>query len=467
MGAAGYPASATAGASAAPVSKPAWTACEGGVSPEMQCAKLEVPVDWDAPTGKTITLSLARAPKAGSGKSAGTVIFHPGGPGAAGIPVVSRALANFADLRKHMDVVTWNPRGGQSGEHLPMESCARGPVVATPDDRREYEELLKVNSAGIAACRNADPQVFDNLDSATQARDMDAIRAALGEEKLTYLGNSYGGVVGATYARMFPKRVRAMALDSVPNHVVPVAASERLQYQALERIFDRFAKWCTRSADCVLSGKNVEKIWQDVVRRADRDPLPGAQAAGDRRYDGVDLKVLAYSLILRERSWPALAAAVQKAADGSASGFDPQGRGLMEQAGALLAVRCADGYRYNTHRAYRTAVRRAAKVSPNFAGMREVAYLACSPWAAEAVNPPASLRGRDLPPMLGISPADEFASVDAITGQVPGSVTVRYEGVGHGLYVNHGDPCTIVHVNRYLIEGRLPAAGTACPARPA
>lgn len=449
----------------APAPSLAWSACGADVPAEMRCAQLAVPVDWKDPGGKTISLTLARA--SATGEAAGTVLFSPGGPGAAGVQALSRSLPRFAGLRTRMNVVTWNPRGGQSGEHLPLASCATGPAFATPENRREYDQALKANAAAVAACRDAAPGLFGHMDSATQARDMDAIRAGLGEEKLSYLGNSYGGVLGASYARLFPQRVRAMALDSVPDHVSPVAESERLQYKGLEEVFKRFVRWCAGSSDCALRGTDAETAWQDVVKRAERHPLPGSAAAGERRYDGDDLKALAQGMILREAGWPAFAKAIASASKGDASGFDPQGRGVPPQPSALLAVTCADGFRYDGYRAYRTAVRRSAKVSPNFSGVRENARLTCSPWAAEAANPPAPLPARALPPLLGVGPVYEYSSVRAITDQVPGSVTVRYDGIGHGLYVNHGDPCVTEHVDRYLINGTLPAPGATCPARPA
>lgn len=366
----------------------------------MQCAKLAVPVDWSKPEGKTITLTVART--SATGEAAGTVLFSPGGPGGAGVRELSRALSHFAGLRTRMNVVTWNPRGGVSGEHIPLASCAAGPVFATPDNRREYDQALKANAAGIAPCRDAVPELFAHMDSATQARDMDAIRAALGEEKISYFGNSYGGVLGASYARLFPQRLRAMVVDSVPNHVSPLAESERLQYKGLEAGFKRFVRWCADSSDCAPHGTDVEKTWQDVVRRAERHPLPGAASAGERRYDGDDLKFLAYGMIDSTADWPTLAKAIASASKGDASGFDPQGRGMARRVTAMLAVNCADGFRYDGYRAYRAAVRRSVEVSPNFSGMRENAWIACSPWAAKAPNPPAPLPARALPPLLGV-----------------------------------------------------------------
>ncbi|GGL01972.1 peptidase [Sphaerisporangium melleum] len=460
------PASATSlPSTAAPAPSLTWSACGADAPAELQCAKLAVPLDWDEPNGKMISLTLARA--SATGKAAGTVLFSPGGPGGPGVQVLSRSLHHFAGLRTRMNVVTWNPRGGQSGEHLPPASCVTGPAFATPDNRREYDLALRANAAAVAPCREAAPEVFAHMDSATQARDMDAIRAALGEAKLSYLGNSYSGVLGVSYARLFPQRVRAMALDSVPDHVSPLAESERLQYKGLEEVFKRFIRWCAEAPECALHGTDVETTWQDVVNRAERHPLPGAAAAGDRRYDGDDLKALAQGMVLRVAGWPAFAKAIASAVDGDASGFDPQGRGVPPLPSALRAVTCADGFRYDGYHAYRAAVRRSAKVSPNFSGVRENNLLGCSPWAAKAVNPPAPLPARALAPLLGIGPVYEYASVRAVTDQVPGSVTVRYAGIGHGRYINDGDPCVIGHVDRYLISGKLPAAGTTCPAWPA
>jgi pimeloyl-ACP methyl ester carboxylesterase len=437
-----------------------WADCEGESTPaDLECAELDVPADWGDPGGERITLRLARAAATG-GDRTGTVLFNPGGPGGSGTAALARSLDTFSGLREHMDVVTWDPRGGQGTSDLPPDTCHTGPALGTPDDEAEYDAIVRASEAARDACREASPVLFDTMDSASTARDMDAIRVALGEEEVNYFGNSYGGVLGASYARLFPDRVRTMYLDSVPDHTSDLAGSDRLQYEGMEAAFARFVDWCADAAECEQGG-DAGQAWLDLVAAAERDPVAGADP--DLRYDGDDLKLLAYPMLIRRAAWPGFSAAIAEAAAGDASLFDPEGRGHTPQINAMLATRCGDGFLHDGYDAYTAAVERSREVSPHFWGVRENFALACGDWPIPVANPPAPLPADDLPPFLGAGPLLEHPSVAAVTAQVPGSVTIGYDATGHGLYVNEANACVIAHADRYLVEGTLPPEGTACP----
>lgn len=441
-----------------------WAPCPAeSASAQLECASLEVPVDWDTPDGRTITLDLARAPATGADR-AGAVLLGVGGPGAMGISQLDRQIEAFAGLRARMDVVTWNPRGSD-GRYLPLRECSGGPTLTAPRDRAEYDASAAAGAAAMRPCRDADPEVFDNLDSSTQARDLDAIRAAVGEEQLNYFGNSYGGVLGADYARLFPERVRTMYLDSIVDHVSGVEQANRDAYRSLEWLFDRFVRWCDTAPECRQRGSDVGRIWQDLVAAADRSPIPVRGSDPPVAYDGTLLKFLGGGYLTHPGQLPRLSAAIESAVAGDAGPMDPSGTGaaVVLPAGAL-ATQCADGFRFDDYDAYDRSRRDNAEIAPHLVGEREAYTAACAGWPAPVANPSGPLPGDRLPPFLGAGPVLEHASVRAVVDQVPGSVTIRFDDIGHGLYLGVRNRCVIDHADRYLTDGVLPPADTVCPA---
>ncbi len=439
-----------------------WGPCPEGVPAQLECASIEVPVDWDDPGGRTITLDLARAPATGPDRS-GAVVLNPGGPGGSGIGALGRSIDSFAGLRERMDVVSWNPRGSD-GRYLPVEQCIGGPVFTTPLDRAQYAAAAEAGAAAMQPCRDTDPALFDNLDSATQARDLDAIRAALGEQELNYFGNSYGGVLGVSYARLFPDRVRTMYLDSVVDHVSGVEESIRDDYAARESLFTGFARWCDTASECRQRGGDVSRVWRDLVAAADRDPIPVRGSDPPVAFDGTLLKFLGSGYLVRSAEWPRLSAAIESAVAGDAGPMDFTGAGVVPVLpAAALATQCADGFRFDGYADYARARRDSARSAPHLGGERESYVATCAGWPAPVANPPGPLPGDRLPPFLGAGPVLEYSSVRAVVDQVPGSVTIRFDDTGHGLYLNQGNRCVIEHADRYLTDGVLPPADAVCP----
>ncbi|MCO1654290.1 alpha/beta fold hydrolase [Pseudonocardia humida] len=437
-----------------------WAPCPDGGP--LECASLEVPVDWDDPAGRTITLDLARAPATGPVRS-GAVVMNPGGPGMSGVRALGRSIDSFAGLRARMDVVTWNPRGSD-GRYLPVEQCIGGPLFSTPLDEAQYDAAAAAGAEAMRPCRDTDPDLFDNLDSATQARDLDAIRAALGEERLNYFGNSYGGVLGAGYARLFPERVRTMYLDSVLDHVSGVERMLQDDYRTVEVLFERFARWCDTAPECHQRGADVSAVWLDLVAAADRTPIPVRGSDPPVAFDGTLLKFLGFGHLVRSAQWPLLSAAIESALTGDAGPMDFTGAGAIPVLpAAALATQCADGFGFDGFGAYDRARRANAELSPHMAGERESYFATCAGWPRPVANPPGPLPGDRLPPFLGAGPVLEHSAVRAVVDQVPGSVTIRFDDTGHGLYLNEGNRCVIGHADRYLTDAVLPPADTVCP----
>ena len=192
-----------------------WTDCEGA-----QCATLEVPVDYQNPQGDTIELALSRVPARKASKRIGSLVVNPGGPGGSGVDYAKAAdFIVGKKVRDAYDVVGFDPRG--VGRSAPIDCLTDTALDAflgsdpTPDDDAE-EETFAATARGFAqACGTTAGPLLGHVSTADAARDMDVLRAALGEEKLTYLGKSYGTYLGTTYADLFPKQVGRMVLDGV------------------------------------------------------------------------------------------------------------------------------------------------------------------------------------------------------------------------------------------------------------
>ncbi|MGW5265259.1 alpha/beta fold hydrolase [Microbispora sp. NPDC004025] len=428
---------------------------------------LDVPLDWAHPDGRTTTLRLARLPATDPARRIGSVLHIPGGPGNSGIEDIERAAGDLAGLRERFDLVTYDPRNTGLAAKLP-ESCARPavPALTEPRDRAEYDAQAGAIAAAIRRCRAEDRSgLYGRLDSVSVARDTEAIRAALGEPRLSFMTNSAGGVPAEAYLRLFPDRVRAMYLDGVVNQTAGWANQSLLGYRDLERIFARFTAWCAETAACALHGEDAGKIWRDLTARADRSPIPvTSQRFGRGKLTGSYLRWYGFAPGPGpgDSRWLAFAEAVDKARRGDGSGFADAALGNVRAwtTPLILGMTCADDRGYHGYDEYVRVRRDARRISPSFGGAT-FDQLACAGWPLPVANPSRPLPVRDLPPLLGAGTWSDFSITDSLVRRIPGSATVRYDGPGHVLYLS-GDRCAIGHATRYLTDLTVPPPGTVC-----
>lgn len=446
-----------------------WGACPGGGGEAgVQCAELEVPVDWDQPGGRRVTLALGRLPAVGPEPAEGSVLVAFGGPQGNYIEILrDYAPDAFEELRQRMDVVTWDIRGGPMvpGLSTPVLDCEwqTAEVPDYPVSRAEFHAVEKANRAAAEECRRKDPGLFDHMSSVDHARDMEAIRRALGEPGLNFYGASYGGFFGQAYARLYPRNVRTMVLDGTWNHSTDDWNRE-LDALALdgEQSMRRFFAWCATAPDCALHGRDAEKVFQNVTTAADREPIAAPEA--DARYDGMDIRTLALFLALKgPDGWEPLAQALEDAEHGDASGLAPEGASLPYPAvPSPGVVECLDWPRPAGPHEVRSTLQRLRDLAPNVGGATAMPKntLPCIGWPTPPNNPPEPLPGAKLPPLLGAGAWNEINAVSRVLAQVPGSSTVAYDGPGHTLY-QYND-CARKHIDRYLTDRALPPPGTIC-----
>ncbi|MFD0887133.1 alpha/beta fold hydrolase, partial [Streptosporangium algeriense] len=265
-----------------------------------RCASLKVPVDWARPGGRTIALRLVKLPALTPGRRIGTLFDIPGGPGEAGTEALKRPAELHDALRRRFDIVGYDPRTTVALSALPASCTRTWSSLTDPRDRAAYARQVRALSGGVAACRRDDRTgLLTHLDSVSAARDMEAVRRALGETRLTFTVRSYGGVPMTAYARLFPERVRAAYLDGVPDHVDAWDDDGRQWLTGTEQAFGRFVSWCAATTACELHGRDVRSLWRRLVRRADSSPVPVLKGAfAGRELTGWHLRVAAPVLLL-------------------------------------------------------------------------------------------------------------------------------------------------------------------------
>ena len=380
-----------------------WTPCDPG----FECAKVAVPLDWSDPTGEQIELSVIRYPAAKPDQRIGSMWFNPGGPGQSGVELVRSGgpeLSGWGDGR--FDIVSWDPRGtfASSPMHCfesDAEEAAFWKDVAIPYTA-EQSAAYQLKMVDLAQrCGEVMGPLLSHISTADTARDLDAMRALSGEEQITYVGFSYGTMLGQTYANMFPERVRAMMLDGVVDAVPYTASAEdRAANNAgsPDAVFAQFAELCDAAGPthCALAGHPGQTAAQRVDQlfdtlRTGTIPAPNADPPGELVY--TDLQLSSFSALRDPELWPAWAEQLNAAADGDASELKTQARfwQLPEswaEATKSSAISCLDGPAKHPSTDWPTVIPELVKVS-KWQGAIQGWWL----WAPCASNWPATNDG--------------------------------------------------------------------------
>ncbi len=451
-----------------------WSDCQGG----FQCTTVQAPLDYAHPSDGTIGIAISRKPATDTANRIGSVLINPGGPGVSGIDFLRGEAGSMKNLNTRFDLIGFDPRGVGNSDPVrcldgPQEDAfqALDPVL---DDPQEKAAGIQADQNFAAGCKQKSARVLPFVDTVSAARDMDVIREALGDQKLTYLGFSYGTFLGENYAHIFPTHVRALALDGV---IDPTLSPDDLLYAQLvgfEQNLQAFLADCrarkTAATPCAYaqSGDPGTKLVA-MMNRLDSNPLQ----VGNRQltrglavtgvlftlYDQSFWTYLDRALTLVDRNNGALMLQLadtynSRNADGTYS----------NETEANVAINCIDRPVSRDLAYYDALGTKYAGASPLFGPAFQYSNLLCAYWPFKATGTPGPITAPGAPPILVVGgtndPATPYAWAQAVNQQLAGSVLLTRQGNGHTSY--NSSPCAQQLIDAYLIDLSLPAAGTVC-----
>lgn len=481
--ASGVPLLSATGASAAPADLdsargPAWHRCSPDQPASYECATIKVPLDYQRPRGRTIDLAISRVKSENPAKRHGVMLLNPGGPGGSGLDLPLMMKESMPEeVREKYDLIGFDPRGVGSSSPI---TCGLNDAEQSID--RPYRPGTFPSDVAWARtvadkCRQKAGAVLPHISTRNTARDMDAIRAALGERRISYVGYSYGTYLGAVYTQMFPQRTDRFVLDSgvdpqrIWRGMFQVWASEA------EPAFKRWTEWTAERAGEFRLGntpKAVSDTFWALVARADADPivLEGQKITGDdiRAARGLFFYPAQAAPLVRELKD---AAEGRPAAPGAANRWRSVRSGAQEPASdngsaVFWSVVCADtdNWPRDPERYRRDAAR--DKVAYPLYGDMASNIKPCAFWQRPLEAPtPMRTRANVLTVQNEWDSQTPLVSGQGLHRALKGSrMVLAAGGEGHGVYLADPTSCANAPVNAYLATGRLPAGDVTCRTAP-
>jgi pimeloyl-ACP methyl ester carboxylesterase len=454
-----------------------WRSCDG---PGFECAGMRVPLDYAHPNGADdLKLAVERRKATGPGSRIGSLLVNPGGPGGSAIDYLhSAALSYPAPVRARYDMVAVDPRGVARSE--PVRCLTDGQmddfteVDTTPDSTAQINDVVKADRGFGAGCEEHSRAILGHVSTVDSARDMDVLRALLGDDKLDYVGKSYGTFLGATYAGLFPSRVGRMVLDGAMDPSLSSLRMGESQAGGFETAFEAFAKDCVRQADCPM-GDSVSAAGTYItsfLKGLDKHPLPTGQSR--QLVESLGTTGLMEAMYSKQL-WPVLRQALtaanhhdgaqllalsdqyyERSADGSYTN-------LMA---ANAAVNCLDlPAAAESPADVEAALPAFRKASPHFGDDFAWMSLSCAHWPVKPTGRAERIPAKGAAPILVVGttrdPATPYAWARSLAGQLQSGTLLTHVGDGHTAYAM-GDDCVDTAVNAYLLQGKVPSPNTRC-----
>ena len=442
-----------------------WSDCNDG----FECATFSVPIDYANPADGAMQISAIR--KLATGTAIGSLVLNPGGPGGSGIEYTTYAEFVVSEtLRENFDIVGFDPRG--VGASTPVE-CLNDEQTenyialdGSPDDQTEVDQAQAMSELFAKSCATNSPETFKFLDTVSATRDIDILRELLGDEKLNWLGKSYGTFLGATYADLFPERVGRMLLDGA---IDPTLTNEQLSYgQALgfELALERFVDDCSTKSDCPLSASGSAGVSEvgDLLVNLDANPI--TLDDGRQFTQAMGTLGIVGSLYDKQYGWPELRTNLGLAFEGDFSGLATsvdfytgrQSNGTFKDNSndAIAAINCLDRPDRATTEKTVALASEWKIVAPNFGEYLAWSNISCSYWQAEATGTPKEITASGTPTILVVGtvndPATPYAWSQALASQLSKGVLLTLDGDGHTAYYQ-GSKCIDEIVDNFYLTG--------------
>ncbi|WP_254076632.1 alpha/beta hydrolase [Streptomyces pacificus] len=469
--------------------KPQWKPCG-----QEECATLKVPMDYTAPNnGKTFTLPLIRAAATDTARRSGSLVVNPGGPGESGVALLQDGgVQSFSKrIRARFDIVGFDPRGVAGSkpavdcgpeEEAEVDDAVPQPLYPTTAEQRRAA-LADAESA-VAACRRHSGPILPYVGTADAARDMDVLRAALGDSKLSYLGWSYGTLLGTVYGELFPRRVRAMVLDGAIDPSLNWVERARSQAVGFRTAVDDYAEYC---ADVVGDAcpadtpEGIHELLDGLYAQTEQEPLPVDDGESDLDTAALHSAIVT-SMYTPEEQWEDLSRALSEAAGGDgtrldriAAGEEGAGEGEAQEDEreeshpdnsdvAITAVDCLDIPHPKDPQAYWKALDQAHQAEGDFGAESVIAELGCKGWPHRGPGP-HRVSADGLPSVLVVGttgdPSTPYHEAQSLARQLPKGMLLTFEAMGHTAY-GRGSSCVDKAVDSYLIHLKPVKAGATC-----
>ncbi|MFE0251950.1 alpha/beta hydrolase [Streptomyces sp. NPDC059010] len=446
-----------------------------------QCATMKAPRDWDEPKGDTIDIELIRAKASGDeNQRIGSLIFNFGGPGGSGVTTLPSFGDKYETLRTRYDLVSFDPRGVGRSEPVRCENDQQLDAYfqqdSSPDDAAERAELLDGTKEFNKACEKNSNGMLPYVATTDAARDMDLMRQVLGDDKLHYFGISYGTELGGVYAHLFPKSVGRAVFDAVVDPTQNTEGATLGQVKGFQLALGNFAADCTSKAGGCPIGDTPEDVKDRIAKLLeDLDSKPIEGVFPRQLTQSAATSGIAQALYSQD-FWPYLTQGLEQAYGGDGSilmllsdslnGRNKNGE-YSNITAANISINCADSKSRYTPEYVEQQLPEFRSASSLFGDSFAWSLLNCTDWpvAGAADHPDVSAPGSAPILVVGNTgdPATPYEGarrmVEALGKGV--GVELTYRGQGHGAY-NSKDRCVQAAVNGYLLDGKVPAAGTVC-----
>ena len=455
-----------------------WSPCD-----RFECASLRVPLDYAAPdAAKDLTLRVLRVKARDQEHRLGSLLVNPGGPGASGIDYAAGGADTIGgpQVRRYYDLVGFDPRGVARSDPIDCLSDSQLDQFLgtdpTPDNPAEEQALLRQAKAMADGCQAHSPDLIKHMATSDAARDMDVLRAALGDPQLNYLGKSYGTFLGATYADLFPLRVGRVVLDGVLPPDITSAEMSDGQARGFEIATKAYLKDCVSGGDCPL-GDTVEAAetgLNDLFAQLDKNPLPTGDATIPRLNEAWARNGVAQGLY-DQGSWGVLTEALRAAKSGNGQvlmqlgdayarrnpggGYDGN---IME---SIFAVNCLDRPDSPDLATYEQYAKDISKSAPTWGTALAWGSLPCGVWPAKEGQGPHVVRAEGSNPIVVVGttrdPATIYEWSKRLRDQLANAVLISFDGDGHTAY-GRSNSCVDGAIDAYYVQGRVPKDGLSC-----
>jgi pimeloyl-ACP methyl ester carboxylesterase len=472
-----------------------WHGCEGKlgrVAKGLQCATYQVPLDYRDPKAGTATIALDRLPATGPDRI-GSLFLNPGGPGGSGVSFLASVGSSpvFEALRKRFDLVSFDPRG--TNRSTPDIACEPPARLARRLDRAEgapavnrasVRRALRTGAAYAASCREASGDLVDLTGTEYAVRDLDLLRAAVGDQQLSYLGFSYGTYLGTVYADLYPTRVRAVTLD---GSVDPQDYGDyflglvRDNVRASERSVDAFLAWCSKNPRaCTFGNGHAERAVDALIRRLDAHPMVAGQGKRRSETNGYTVAALLYLQTSSGRAaWKQTGQGLAALAAGQPAATNAD----LVNAGAAtnIAIECTDSAGGVTEAEFTKFALRVGRLAPRLGPalvLGPPVYdgangATCTEWPNP--DPPSDWRGdfhaQGAAPILVVGsqgdPSTAYPGAVALSKDLDSARLLTERSGPSSTHTSYSyNACIRRKVDRYLIGLTLPPVGSSCAEEP-